>query len=244
MKTNIRNLLTIIISHIHSIRKFKWEKLRFLRDLKGQKVHKRDRKKQVYIHSALRLRSKYKAKRGGGSAQRGNQGTQPVSVVHKSSTLDPTCLHPPAHPRPSPPVLWLFLGPVARTSARRQAEIQSCVHIDPLLTFLSNFLSLSVPLPHPPTLPSFHNHAIMLLVPSFVSRFLPVGAPFFMLHRERGGEGARGGQVTHADLIWNRVNTRFPANIWLGTKTGMVVCGPNEMRIVFDVTVLPGVIVD
>lgn len=116
-------ILTTKISHIHSIRKFKWEKLRFLRDLKGQKVHKRDRKRQVHIHSALRLRSKYKAKRGGGSAQRGNQGTQPVSVVHKSSTLDPTCLHPPAHPRRSPPVLWLFLGPVARTSARRQAEI-------------------------------------------------------------------------------------------------------------------------
>lgn len=63
----------------------------------------------------------------------------------------------------------------------------------------------------------------------------------------RGWEGrgeTGGGQVTHADLIWNRVNTRFPANVWLGTKTGMVVCGPNEMRIVFDVTVLPGVIVD
>lgn len=110
-------------SQVYSIYSILQFKLRFLRDLKGQKVHKRDRKRQVYIHSALRLRSKYKAKRGGGSAQRGNQGTQPVSVVHKSSTLDPTCLHPPAHPRRSPPVLWLFLGPVARTSARRQAEI-------------------------------------------------------------------------------------------------------------------------
>lgn len=77
--------------------------MRFLQDLKGQRVYKHGRKSQVYIYtyiySALRLRSKYKAKRGGGSAQRGNQGTQPVSVVHKSSTLDPTCLHPPAHPR-------------------------------------------------------------------------------------------------------------------------------------------------
>lgn len=196
------------------------------------------------------LRSKYKAKRGGGCAQRGNQGTQPVSVVHKSSTLDPTCLHPPAHPRPPS-----YGSSLALLHAQAHADRQkfSCART-PILSLRSYPISYPSPSPPPSTSthPPFPRFTTAPLCFSSLHLFpgFSLSESTLFLHAtlaSRGWEGrgeTGGGQVTHADLIWNRVNTRFPANVWLGTKTGMVVCGPNEMRIVFDVTVLPGVIVD
>lgn len=174
-----------------------------------------------------------------------SEGTR-VRSLFRSFINPPTCLHPPAHPHPPPPVLWLFLGH-AQAHADRQKFSRART---PILSLRSYPISYPSPSPSP-THPPFPRSSTAPLCFSSLHLFPGFSLsehPFSPCHagkkgRGRGG-GTRGGQVTHADLIWNRVNTRFPANIWLGTKTGMVVCGPNEMRIVFDVTVLPGVIVD
>ena len=107
--------------------------------------------------------------------KQGDQGSQPVLVVHKSSTLDPTSL-------PLAPFYATALH--VRTQTGRDLVARTPI----LLTFLSNSLSLR----GPP-----RGCAIMLLVPSFVSQFLPVGAPFF----SRRGRTDKGEGFTHADFI-------------------------------------------
>lgn len=101
----------------------------------------------IYIYST-RAKVEIQSKKRRRLAQRGDQGSQPVSVVHKSSTLDPTCLHPPSHP---PPSLWP--GPpwpcCTHTRTQTGRNLVARAHRSLLLTFLSNFLSLSWLL-HPP----------------------------------------------------------------------------------------------
>lgn len=132
--------------------------------------------------------------------KRGDQGSQPVLVVHKSSTLDPTS--PPA-PHAAPPPRPLLRHGSARTHADRQRF--SRAHTNPPYVFIQFLIPPRRPLAAAPLcFSSLH------LFPSFSLLEHP-----FSLGE---GEPTRGrGSPTQVSYRI-RVNARFPAK-WLPTKS-------------------------